>query len=122
LQRTSLLRAVTLVYATWPIYLSAWLMALFRIDKSFQPTPKSKHLRLHPLWLAPQFLAIILLFVGLLYTVIVKDHRPSILLIFAILQGVLQLSFMIQWMSADVIARQSEQTTKKSLAQENRDM
>jgi cellulose synthase/poly-beta-1,6-N-acetylglucosamine synthase-like glycosyltransferase len=122
LQRTSLLRAVTLVYATWPIYLSAWLMALFRIDKSFQPTPKRKHLRLHPLWLDPQFFAIILLFIGLLYTVIVKDHRPSILLIFAILQGLLQLSFLIQWMSADIIARQTEQATNKLLTEENRDL
>jgi cellulose synthase/poly-beta-1,6-N-acetylglucosamine synthase-like glycosyltransferase len=113
LPRTSLLRAVTLVYATWPIYLSAWLMALFRVDISFQPTPKSTGMRLHPLWLAPQFLAIILLFTGLLYTVIVKDHRPSILLIFAILQGVLQLSFLIQWTSTDIISRQNGKASNK---------
>ncbi|OGO35106.1 MAG: hypothetical protein A2W35_11495 [Chloroflexi bacterium RBG_16_57_11] len=121
LPSTSLLRAVTLVYATWPIYLSAWLMALFRIDKSFQPTPKSKHLRLHPLWLAPQFFAILLLLIGLLYTVLVKDHRPSILLIFAILQGVLQLSFLIQWMSADIIARRTEQAKIAVLTDDNGD-
>jgi cellulose synthase (UDP-forming) len=121
LRRTSLVRAVTLVYATWPIYLSAWLMALFRIEKSFQPTPKGKNLRLHPLWLAPQFLAILLLFAGLMYTVLVKDHRPSLLLMFGILQGVLQLSFLFQWMFADILARHAELDNNNVLNEDNQD-
>ena len=109
MQAPSLLRAVVLVYATWPIYLSAWLMAIFRMNIEFQPTPKNSEGRLHPLWLAPQLIAIILLFTGLLYTVFVKAHRPSILLLFAIFQGILQLLFMRQWISTDLIALRNAQ-------------
>lgn len=105
MQRTSLLRAVVLVYATWPIYLAAWLMALFRIDLAFKPTPKSMDGRLHPVWLLPQGIAILLLFAGLLYTVMVKDHQPSLLLLFALAQGVLQLFILIRWMSSDLMVR-----------------
>ena len=54
IRRTLLLRATVLVNATWPIYLCAWLMALFRINLSFRPTPKGAEGRLHPVWLMPQ--------------------------------------------------------------------
>lgn len=113
IQRTSLLRAVVLVYATWPIYLSAWLMALFRVPLGFKPTPKSLDGRLSPIWLAPQLVAVILLSAGLFYTVAVKDHRPSLLLLFAILQGALQFIFLARWMSTDLIFRQSRRAQKK---------
>jgi cellulose synthase/poly-beta-1,6-N-acetylglucosamine synthase-like glycosyltransferase len=116
IQRTSLLRAVVLVYATWPIYLSAWLMALFRVPLAFRPTPKSLDGRLNPIWLAPQLIAVVLLSVGLIYTVAVKDHRPSLLLLFAILQGALQSIFLARWMSTDLIARQSRRVQKKKMA------
>lgn len=115
MQRTSLLRAVILVYSTWPIYLSAWLMALFRINLAFRPTPKSPDGRLHPAWLAAQTIAIILLLAGLLYTVIVKDHRPSILLFFAVIQGLLQLVFLRGWMLTDLISRQRKSDPEKVL-------
>jgi cellulose synthase (UDP-forming) len=111
MQRPSLLRAVVLVYATWPIYLYAWLMAIFRVPLAFRPTPKSTDGRLSPVWMIPQIVAIILLVAGLLYTVIVKDHRPSLLLLFAILQGILQLLFLKQWMSADLIAGRNQSTS-----------
>ncbi len=113
IQRTSLMRAVVLVYATWPIYLSAWLMALFRVPLGFKPTPKSLDGRLSPIWLAPQLIAVVLLIVGLLYTVAVKDHRPSLLLLFAILQGGLQSIFLARWMSADLIYWQSKRAHNK---------
>lgn len=117
MQRTSLLRAVVLVYATWPIYLAAWVMALFRINLAFRPTPKSATGRLPPLWLLPQGIAILLLFAGLLYTVIVKDHQPSLLLLFAIAQGVLQLLFLIRWMSSDLMGEPGHKRASEILVE-----
>jgi cellulose synthase (UDP-forming) len=99
--KTTLTRAVSLVYATWPIYMIAWLMALLRLPLSFRPTPKGNG-RLNPIWLLPQIAAILLLFVGMLYTVLIGGHRPSFLLIFAILQGALQLVLLTQWLYSEV--------------------
>ena len=99
--RTSLFRAVALVYATWPIYLQAWLMAMLRLPVSFRPTPKSKAGRLNFFWLWPQVTAIFALTLGTVYTVLVGGHRPSILLVFAILQGAIQLVLFNQWIRTD---------------------
>jgi cellulose synthase (UDP-forming) len=96
---TALMRAVALVYATWPIYLLAWLMALLRIPLKFRPTPKEATGGLKPLWLLPQFLAIILLSAGILYTVLVLGHPLSLLLTAAVIQGILQLKLFAQWLS-----------------------
>ncbi len=101
----SLARAVLLVYSTWPIYLQAWLMAVLRIPLSFRPTPKTKSGRLNPLWLLPQFAAVLLLSLGLAYTVYAGGHRTSLLLLFAILQGGLQLILLSRWMAADIFGR-----------------
>jgi cellulose synthase (UDP-forming) len=100
---SSLLGAITLVYATWPIYLMAWLMAVLRLPLAFRPTPKSISGMLSPIWLLPQVGAIILLTSGVIYTVIVGEHRPSLLLFFAIMQGVLQLILLIRWWHAEFI-------------------
>lgn len=97
--RATLLRAITLVYATWPIYMLAWFMALFRLPLSFRPTPKETSKRLHPIWLAPQLIAVSLLVAGMLFTILVKGHPPSLLLMFASLQGLLQLSLLARWLS-----------------------
>jgi cellulose synthase (UDP-forming) len=105
--RTSLVKAVTLIYATWPIYLLAWLMAIFRMPLAFRPTPKSASGKLKPVWLLPQVLALLLLTAGALYTVLVGGHRPSLLLVFAILQGALQLFLLSQWLNADVAVAQA---------------
>jgi cellulose synthase (UDP-forming) len=99
--RTSLSRAVVLVYATWPIYLQAWLMAVLRLPVNFRPTPKSKSGRLNFFWMWPQVTVIIALLLGTLYTVIIGGHQPSILLVFAILQGAVQLMLFTQWMRTD---------------------
>lgn len=96
--KTSLVGGITLVYATWPIYLLAWLMAVLRLSLSFRPTPKSKTGDLKPIWLLPQIATVLLLIMGILYTVIVHDHRPSLLLLFAIVQGGLQLVLLTRWM------------------------
>jgi cellulose synthase (UDP-forming) len=104
---TSLAGAITLVYATWPLYLLAWLMATLRLPLSFRPTPKSKSDDLNLVWLAPQIIAVLLLVIGILYTVIVHGHRPSVLLLFAVAQGSLQLFLLARWMISESKVRGS---------------
>jgi cellulose synthase/poly-beta-1,6-N-acetylglucosamine synthase-like glycosyltransferase len=101
--KTSLIHAIVLVYATWPVYMLAWLMALIRLPLAFRLTPKSRTGGLNPLWLLPQAIVIFLLFLGGLYTVIVKDHQPSLLLLFAVAQGFLQLWLFAKWLQSEVI-------------------
>jgi cellulose synthase/poly-beta-1,6-N-acetylglucosamine synthase-like glycosyltransferase len=97
--KSSLFRAVTLIYATWPIYLLGWTMAVLRIPLSFRPTPKNRHGKLNPLWLLPQLVAVASLTFGMLYTIYVEHHPASLLLQFATLQGVIQLLFLARWFS-----------------------
>lgn len=99
--KTSLARAVALVYSTWPIYLLAWAMAVFRVPLGFHTTPKSKDNRQNPLWLLPQVIVLILLLVGTIYTIGVEGHPVSALLGFAILQSILQLLFLIRWLNSN---------------------
>lgn len=99
--KASLSRAVTLIYASWPIYMVAWLMAVVRIRLPFRSTPKSRG-RLNPLWLLPQFGALVLLIVGMVYSVFIEGHRPSLLLGFAILQAAMQLTLLAQWLNSEV--------------------
>jgi len=96
--KTSLARAVALVYSTWPIYILSWGMALLRLPLRFRPTPKIKGGKLNPIWLLPQAVALTLLTLGTTYTVLVKGHPLSILLAFAILQGSLQMIFLVRWL------------------------
>jgi cellulose synthase (UDP-forming) len=99
---TSLARAVALVYGTWPIYMLAWTMAMLRLPLSFRPTPKDRNGRLNPLWLLPQVATLLLLIAGTIFTVAVKGHPLSLLLTFAIIQGILQLYLIIKWITADI--------------------
>jgi cellulose synthase/poly-beta-1,6-N-acetylglucosamine synthase-like glycosyltransferase len=100
--KTSLSRAVALVYATWPIYALAWGMALLRMPLGFKPTPKCTDGKLNPVWLLPQLLVTVLLTIGTLYTVWIENHPLSLLLFFAIVQSFLQLIFLRQWMLAEI--------------------
>ena len=97
---TSLARAVALVYSTWPIYLLAWGMAILRLPLDFRTTPKSKDSKQNPLWLLPQLVALILLIAGTIYTIAFKGHPISALLVFAILQGLVQLLFLRRWLNS----------------------
>lgn len=104
---TFFLRAVTLVYSTWPTYTLAWFMALTRIPLRFQATPKplpgseesggAHGSYLPPMWLLPQIGALLLLAGGLWYTVVVSKHPPSLLLAFALVQAMLQLRMLAVW-------------------------
>jgi cellulose synthase/poly-beta-1,6-N-acetylglucosamine synthase-like glycosyltransferase len=108
--RTSLTRAVSLVYATWPIYMVAWLMAILRLPLPFRPTPKGLERRTsNPIWLLPQGLALALLTAGILYTIFVSGHQPSILVVFAILQGILQLALLYQWLNLEMKTMKTKQ-------------
>ena len=98
---TSLLRAITLVYSTWPTYTIAWLMALVRVPLRFQATPKKASGNLSPLWLLPQMAALLALSLGLWYTVVVERHPPSVLLAFAVAQLVLQLRMFAVWLGRE---------------------
>ncbi|MEM9773005.1 MAG: cellulose synthase catalytic subunit [Chloroflexota bacterium] len=86
-------RAVSLVYATWPIYTVSWFMALLRIKLLFKPTPKeSKQVNLF--WLVPQAIVVIALASGL-YLNLTKSLIFSIplTLCFALLQLGAHVSF-----------------------------
>jgi len=98
--KTSLARAVALVYSTWPIYLLAWGMAILRLPLDFRTTPKSKDSKQNPLWLLPQIVVLILLIAGTIYTIAFKGHPISALLVFAILQGLVQLLFLRRWLNS----------------------
>ncbi|HEX9029185.1 MAG TPA: glycosyltransferase [Anaerolineales bacterium] len=100
LGKTSLFKAVALVYGTWPIYTLAWGMALLRLPLGFRPTPKDRSGKLHPTWLLPQIIALVLIVAGIAYTVFVIGHPLSILLFFAAIQAFLQLLFLGQWLYA----------------------
>ncbi len=95
--QTSLFRAVALVYATWPIYTLAWGMAVLRLPIKFRPTPKTSSGQLSLWWLLPQILAVLLLSMGAVYTVLWEKHSISILLLFASIQGFLQLNLLFRW-------------------------
>jgi cellulose synthase (UDP-forming) len=97
---TSYVRAAILVYATWPIYLLAWGMALVRLPLEFHSTPKIADDRLSPLWLFPQVLAVLLIVVGTGYTVHIMGHPVSFLLLYAAVQGVVQLIFLTRWLTS----------------------
>lgn len=96
-QSTSFVRAIALVYSTWPTYTLAWLMALTRIKLGFRATPKGTTPNLQPLWLLPQVVALLLLGFGLWYTVVFAHHSPSLLLVFALVQLLLQLTMLGAW-------------------------
>lgn len=102
---TSLSRAITLVYSTWPTYTMAWFMALTRIPLGFRATPKETGRRLPPVWLLPQILALLLLGWGLWYTVYFGHHQPSLLLAFALIQLLLQLRIFMVWIAGKSPAR-----------------
>lgn len=108
IQSTSFLRAITLVYSTWPTYTLAWVMALTRIPLRFQATPKAAHTGqatygclLPPVWLLPQLGALVLLAGGLWYTVFISGHPPSLLLAFALVQALLQLRLLSVWVAGE---------------------
>jgi len=88
---TVLWRPMALVYATWPIYVFAWGMAMLRVPLAFRPTPKRASGTLNPLWLLPQGGGLLLLAIGVCYSLAVAERGVSVVLLgFAALQGIPQ--------------------------------
>lgn len=96
---TSQWRAALLIYATWPIYTLAWLMAILRLPLTFRPTPKKAGGQVNPLWLAPQALTIFALSVGLLSSWKEVQAYPLVWL-FVIGQVIPQLWLISYWIFA----------------------
>jgi cellulose synthase (UDP-forming) len=107
LPHSSLLGAVVLVYASWPVYLLAWTLAMFRLPLRFRPTPKDRTGRLNALWLLPQFSALCLLVWGLYLTIAVYDHGVSLILVAAVAQALLQFLLLVRWAQEDQSSRVS---------------
>lgn len=86
-------RAVTLVYSTWPIYTLAWTMAVLRLPLKFRPTPKDSNGSISLFWLLPQTITLLLLGVGIIYSLLTTDEYSSALILsfFAAFLGIPQL-------------------------------
>lgn len=88
-------KAVVLVYATWPLYTLAWLMALLRIPLAFRPTPKTPGGRLNLWWLAPQAVTSALLLAGILYRFSYEGYANSLVLLAALMLALPQIVFFV---------------------------
>lgn len=69
-------RAFVLVAVTWPAYTLAWILAVLRIPVRFRPTPKVAGDLLHPVWILPHLIVIMLIGMGLVrFITIVEDPQ-----------------------------------------------
>ncbi len=90
-------KAMALVFATWPIYTVAWIMAILRAPLRFRPTPKTSSGALRPAWLGPQLVTTFLLTIGLVASLWHADSREFGLVYgFALAQIAAQLMFLSQ--------------------------
>lgn len=78
-------KPIALVFATWPIYTVAWVMAVLRVPLKFRPTPKSHSGNFQPVWLVPQFASVLLLLLGILIAIVSGNGfaYPLVLLVAA---------------------------------------
>ena len=90
-------KPMALVFATWPIYSLAWLMALLRVPLGFRPTPKRSGGGLSIWWLMPQIITIVLLIVGT-YSVLftLQGYQYVFVLGFAVALALPQLFLLSQ--------------------------
>lgn len=72
-------RAVCLVYATWPVYMLAWIMAVLQVPLAFRATPKRADGGVKPAWLVPQVASLVLLAGGVVYTIFLDNEVTSII-------------------------------------------
>jgi len=97
-------KPMALVFATWPIYSLAWIMAVLRIPLGFKSTPKTPSGGLNPRWMLPQVMVTIFLFAGLIYAFPLILATKSILLAsFTIAQIVAHCVLLGQWFYTGVI-------------------
>jgi cellulose synthase (UDP-forming) len=104
------LRALALVYFSWPIYSLAWTMAVLRLPLRFWPTPKTSAGRLHPLFLLPQAITSFALFLGLIVTLAVEKSLPVNLLVGVVAaQMGLQVWLIASWVTWRIAGRRRPQ-------------
>ena len=91
-------RATALVYATWPVYSIAWLLALLRVPVAFRPTPKSTTGGLNPIWLVPQVAVLACLCAGIVWTLAGYTSSVSFFVpCFAAVEALPQAILVAQW-------------------------
>jgi cellulose synthase (UDP-forming) len=104
------LRALALVYFSWPIYSLAWTMALLRLPLKFWPTPKTAAGRLHPLFLLPQAVTSLALFLGLILALVMHGGVSARLLLGVVAgQMGLQVWLIASWMTWRIAGRRRQQ-------------
>ncbi|MCA9929889.1 MAG: glycosyltransferase [Anaerolineales bacterium] len=97
------IKPMALVYATWPIYALAWIMAILRVPLGFRATPKSANGTVKPRWMLPQMVTIVLLSIGLLISPITLTNFQLLLVFgFVISQVVAHSVLLGQWMHASM--------------------
>jgi cellulose synthase/poly-beta-1,6-N-acetylglucosamine synthase-like glycosyltransferase len=102
-------RAVALVYATWPVYTLAWIMAVIRLPLGFRGTPKQKSRKAPWAWLVPQILACCGLIAAVLYGLVARHTtHPGILATFCGLQCAPQLVVLWQATQCKAVREQFE--------------
>jgi hypothetical protein len=117
---TAFMRAMTLVYATWPVYAIAWIMSLLRRQLGFRLTPKAPA-RGTPAggWLAIQVATVMLLGAGLVHFLLSASERTHPLITcFAIAQCIPPV--LLLWLAACHGGRgryESEHTGREPLPQ-----
>jgi cellulose synthase (UDP-forming) len=110
--QTPLWRATALVYATWPVYALAWLLAVLRVPLTFRPTPKVARSQLNPLWLLPQVAALVILSAGIAYSLtIAHERRPLLVLCFGLAQAACQALLLWQGLHRASVASESSQVS-----------
>jgi cellulose synthase (UDP-forming) len=90
-------RAMCLVYATWPVYTLAWVMAVLRVPLAFRATPKKADGGVKRVWLLPQAASFVLLVAGVLCALIIRNQGPLTMpVLFALAQSIPLAVFLRQ--------------------------
>jgi cellulose synthase (UDP-forming) len=99
-------RAIVLVYATWPIYTVAWLLAVMRVPVAFRPTPKSTSSGLlNPVWILPQVVALACLCAGIAYALAGSTSGVSFFVpLFAAAQALPHAILITQWRAREQVS------------------
>jgi cellulose synthase (UDP-forming) len=100
-KRSLLWRPVVLIFATWPIYTLAWIMALLRLPLAFRPTPKSSNRSFNPRWLLAQAASILGLGIGIPSATYRLEPWFPLVWLFAALLLFLQVPILFLWPNLD---------------------
>ena len=93
-------RAFILVAVTWPVYTLAWILTVFRVPVTYRPTPKVSVGLLHPIWILPHLVVVMLIGLGLGRTVAIVEDPQAYWLLLAFMTALLatQIFLPIWWL------------------------